>query len=240
MADNFTPLGRARNLAIEKCCGEWVAFLDCDDLWDREKLELSIDKLNKFQNKEQVSLIYSKAYKIDKDGNTISTSPESPSGEIYEKLIKEGDFIVFSSMIIRRDILLKCGKIDESLNYCEDYDLLLKICRGYQAVGVDKHLTSYRVHSGNITSKKIYENMIELNDFLIKYARENLLSFDIRANIYLNNSYRTLKTIIKLTMASDYHQAGAFASRYIGYLPLSLVGAIKVKIFDRWKKSSYI
>jgi len=60
--DKTTPLGNARNLAVQQACGEYIAFLDCDDIWLPEKLKLQINLLD---NKPEVMLVFSDNYIVD-------------------------------------------------------------------------------------------------------------------------------------------------------------------------------
>ena len=229
-APEFTPLGKARNLAIEKTNGKWIAFLDCDDLWDKEKLKLSFLELEKNKNKFNISLIYSRSIVIDENNIEIRRDSKSPSGKIYDKLLIEGDFIVFSSIIVRKDILNKNGNIAENLNYCEDYDLLLKISKDYEAIGIDKYLTYYRMHDNNITSTKIYDNNIEVVKLLEEYIKNNNLSFNIKYNILLNNSYRLGSLTIKLLLKRKFRNIFEIVRDYFLYLLLFPFSIIKFKI----------
>ena len=203
-APEFTPLGKARNLAIDKTQGEWIAFLDCDDIWDREKLQISFEELSSQKSIESITLIYSKTEIIDRDGKIIGKVDKSISGDIHDKLLIDGNFITFSSIIVQKDSLIQNGKIDESLNYCEDLDLLLKITKNNIALGVNKYLILYRIHSNNITSTKIYENDIEVVKFLNKYIDDNRLNLYIRYKVFINNSYRLISLFIKLLIRKEY------------------------------------
>ena len=169
-----TPLGEARNLAIEKAKGEWVCILDCDDIWHKNKLQAAFDKLDSYKNKEKVSLLYSKTIYIDEHGEEFGRFHEHHSGEIHDLLLQRGDFVFISSAIFRKDILDKVGKIDVSLHYAEDYDVILKVTKDYHALCVDKFHTFYRVHRNNLTSRKVYEYDVENFEFLNKYVRYNI------------------------------------------------------------------
>ena len=215
----FTPLGEARNLAIDKTDGEWIAFLDCDDLWNRDKLKISFIELEKYNNRNNVSLIYSQTEIIDSNNNITNKVNKSISGDIHNILLTEGDFIIFSSIIVKKNILIKRGKIDKTLKYCEDYDLLLKITKGYQAIGMNKYLTSYRVHSSNITSKKYYENNIEVIEFLNNYIEiNNIYEKTIKYNIFLNNSYRVAYLIYKLLSHKEFQKIVSLVIKYPLYI----------------------
>jgi glycosyltransferase involved in cell wall biosynthesis len=203
-APEFTSLGEARNLGIEKCSSEWIACLDSDDLWDKEKLERSFLALEKYEEKENVSLIYSLSNMIDEESNVFSKTEKAPSGDIHEQLLIEGNFIVFSSIIIRKDISAYYGNIDASLQFCTDYDLLLKITKKYKAVGVEACLTGYRIHGNNITSTKIYVNTVETLELLENYLLENNVSWKIKFNIWMNNAYRVSNAITKLFLNKEF------------------------------------
>jgi len=234
-ASKFTPLGEARNFAIGKCSGEWIAFLDCDDIWDKNKLEYSFLELVNSNDKENIALIYSKSNIIDKGNNIISLSGKVLSGNIHERLLIDGNFIIFSSIIVRKDILNQSGNIDEKLNYCEDYDLLLKVCKNYSAIGVAKYLTSYRMHSNNITSRKIYENDIEVIKLLKKYTENNNLPFVVKFNIWVNNSYRIGSLVIKLLIRKKFQNFGIVIQKYFYYFLLSPLAIVKINFFSRDK-----
>lgn len=230
-APSFTPLGKARNLAIDKCNGEWVGFLDCDDLWDKDKLKLSFIGLEHSDNIENISLIYSKSYIINKNNDIISKNEKSPSGYIHDDLLINGNFTIFSSIIVRKEILNKYSNIDETLNYCEDYDLLLKISKNYAVIGINKFLTSYRMHDVNITSSKIYENNIEVVKLLELYTKNNNFSFKLRYNIWINNSYRVGTLLIKLLWGKEFKNSIELISDYLYYLIVFPFSVLLVKLF---------
>lgn len=216
-----TPLGEARNLAIEKVSGAWVAILDCDDIWDKDKLQASFELLNSYKQKEEVALLYSKTVYIDENGKTFGFFEEHYSGDIHDLLLTQGDFVFISSAIFRTDILNKVGKIDESLHYAEDYDVLLKVTKNQQALCVDAYHTYYRVHNSSLTSTKVYEYDVENFEFLNKYIKEHNLPLNLRVAIFLNNSSRMTASVIKLLAKKDFTNLVKIVKGYWQYLLLS-------------------
>ena len=81
-AEEHTTLYKARNLAIEKSQGEFIAFLDTDDLWEKNKLELQM----KYFDNDQTGVVFSNSY-ILKKKKKIYTKQKLPSGEIFNQLI---------------------------------------------------------------------------------------------------------------------------------------------------------
>ena len=220
-APKFTPLGEARNLAIDKCSGDWVGFLDCDDLWHKDKLQISFSQLEQYKNNKNVSLLYSKTNIINSDNKIISNNNNVISGNIYNGLLKNDNFIIFSSIIVRKEILLDNEKINQSLNYCEDYDLLLKVTKNNEAIGVDEFLTFYRVHDGSITSTKMYDNYVEEIDFLIEYISKNRLDLLIKLSVKKNISYKLTAFILKLIIKMDSISLLRIIKKYYSYLLFS-------------------
>lgn len=216
-----TPLGEARNLAIEKAEGEWVCILDCDDIWHKDKLQASFDRLNKYENKKEVSLLYSKTIYINEKGEEFGRFHEHYSGKIHDLLLEKGDFVFISSAIFRKDILDKVGKIDVNLHYAEDYDVLLKVTKNHDALCVDEFHTFYRVHSNNLTSTRVYEYDVENFEFLNKYVKENNLNFNLKKAVFLENSKRMTASIFKLISKKDYSNLFKIIVGYPQYLILS-------------------
>lgn len=220
-APDHTPLGEARNLAIDKAEGTWVAILDCDDIWHEKKLESAFVLLESYIQKEQVALLYSKTRYIDENGDVFGLFEEHYSGAIHDLLIKRGDFVFISSAIFRTDVLREIGKIDTTLHFAEDYDVLLKITKAYLALCVNEYHTDYRVHRNNLTNSKVYAYEVENFEFLNKYSRDNDLSNELKIAIFLNNSSRMTAAIVRLLQAKDYKNILNIVKGYPQYLILS-------------------
>lgn len=220
-APTHTPLGEARNLAIDKASGTWVCILDCDDIWHEDKLKLSFHLLSSYEKKDEVSLIYSKTKYIDSKGDVFGLFKKHYSGQIHDLLIIKGDFVFISSAIFRTDILKKVGKIDVSLHYAEDYDILLKVTKDYYAFCTDEFHTYYRVHRNNLTNTKVYEYDVENFEFLNKYAKDNNLGFSLKKAVFLENSKRMTASIFKLLIKKDFSNLSKITKTYPQYLILS-------------------
>jgi len=114
-AQEFTPLGEARNLAVSKANGEWISFLDSDDIWDKDKLFESMQEYNVASEHNNISLIYTKTIMIDEKGNQIGKYTRFDSGSIHDTLLKDGNFIVQSSIMVKKDIFYKVNGINPAL-----------------------------------------------------------------------------------------------------------------------------
>jgi len=219
---SHTQLGEARNLAISKCRGQWIGFLDSDDMWHCEKLTFYLESLSKYSYVSNVSLIYSRTYIVDKLDHVISGNNYVSTGYIHNKLLKKGNFIVFSSVLIHEKALKMAGNISESLNFCEDYELLLKITNNHFSIGIDKYLTYYRVHSDSITTRKKYDNSVEYIDFLIEYTKNKSLKLNTIFYLKVNITYAVFILIIKQILEFKYINFIRILLKYFPYLILSI------------------
>lgn len=133
--------GAARNLAIAQATGNYVSFLDSDDLWMPTYLERMGAGLD---SQPHAGLAYTDAWSLDDDSRRInrhtamSTSkpPEDPLPD-HEQLVLRlvADNFILTSATVRRDVLVEVGSFDPSLAAAEDYELWLRIVRaGYGVV----------------------------------------------------------------------------------------------------------
>ena len=166
-SDKTVPLGHARNFALGKARGEYIAFLDCDDVWLPNKLEMEIEI---FDTKRDVMLVYSNCYIVDSDGNTIKTAFESQKparGRIFNELLSRYNFIALLTVVIKKEVLDEIGLFRDDYKIAADYDLFLKIAYLHPIDYVELPLAKYRVHEDNFSRnldvgiKEVFEIMNE-------------------------------------------------------------------------------
>lgn len=188
-AENHTNLGKARNLAVSKAKGTWLAFLDCDDVWTANKLEIQLREAESSGN--SVGFIYGPVeFKISSASKNKS-SMENYYGRlkmtthkeksIYEDLL-DGNFIIFSTLLIRQDLYLEIGGIDDTLSQNEDYDLVLKASKISNAICVEDICATYRIHDSNNSHKQTELSYLENQKIFHMLPKERLVVRAIKLN----------------------------------------------------------
>lgn len=144
---------RARNDGIRAATGEFIALCDHDDLWEPEKTALQLEKFRD----PKTGLVCSDADSFNDQGVLVaSMAGERPlrRGMVFSDLLHT-NFIVQSSVVIRREVLNAHGLFDEQIFPAEDLDLWLRITRHWQVDYVDKVLVHYRISSTMYSRDKI-------------------------------------------------------------------------------------
>ncbi len=160
--ENAGP-GAARNTGITSSSGEWVAFLDSDDWWEPEKLEVQLALADEHP---EYGLISSSYYK-DEKGKYEERTRHGPSGWVYREVFM-ANYIRTSTVMIRRDCFDRVGLFDTSLPLTQDYDLWLRMSHDYPVGYINRPLATYRHHPGGISRK-----VLESREYFLKILTKN-------------------------------------------------------------------
>ncbi len=152
-------LGAARAEAVARAEGEWIAFLDQDDVWDPGKLERFLAAAASCPD---AALIFSDARLMDEAGRPFGlwserfdgTDLDLGPGAARVELLRRGCFIDVSATMIRRDAALEAGSFDPRLSYVEDLDLWLRMASRHRLFRIPEPLSSRRIHAGQFTQRR--------------------------------------------------------------------------------------
>lgn len=139
-----------RNYGVSEAAGEWIAFLDSDDMWREDKLEKQIAVI---QDHEDAVLTYTASSFISSDGKPYNYVMEAEEKTNYKTLLKK-NLISCSSVMVKSDIMKNVKMPHDKMH--EDYYVWLTILRAYRyAYGVNEPLLIYRLSSNSKSSNRI-------------------------------------------------------------------------------------
>ena len=146
-------LGRARDIAMQHARGEWLAFLDQDDIWLPDKLQ---KQLALAAGDPSVGLIYGRTVMFsagsrDRDFDHRHEFELPPEGDIFLRLFIDSCFISMSSAVLRRSAVAAIGGIPDFIHVIPDYYLFVAIARHYRARAVQEVVCRYRRHAGSMS-----------------------------------------------------------------------------------------
>jgi len=139
----------ARNTGIKAAKNDWIAFLDADDIWESNKIELQIDFLKK---NPQFSACHTGVETFDNKGK-INRFTDKPFDLIIEDLLVSSH-VTPPSLLIKKSTLACVNFFDHTIKCSEDHDLSMRIVLAGHKIGfLDKALTRVRrMNHGNISS----------------------------------------------------------------------------------------
>jgi glycosyltransferase involved in cell wall biosynthesis len=154
-------VARARNAGIESATGEWIAFLDDDDLWAPGKLHAHLA----CSEERGLTLSYSAAVVIDRRMEaTRLTHP--PAGDVVGHLLWGGNVIGSPSVVVvQADLISQVGGFDQQLAPMEDWDLWIRAASAGRPGLIPEPLVAYREHGANaraVTEQARLRELFEL------------------------------------------------------------------------------
>lgn len=172
---NHLSLANARNLALTKATGEFLAFLDVDDCWMQNKLLYQLALMIKDKSSVSVS-----DYDVILNNFRINYHYKKNivSGYIYENLTKNYQ-IAFSTLMIRKNIIEK-NIFNKKYEIISDFEFIIRLSRKYFISYLNMRLCKYLLHSGSYSQKNHTMHINELN----KWKKDNL---SYTSNKYISN-----------------------------------------------------
>jgi len=201
LAPETTPLGEARNLALKKASGEYIAFLDCDDVYMADKLEQQVGLM---QSKGYV-MCYGSVAIIDENGKLIKKDiVKNKSGNVFSSLLIRYEINMQTVMLKKDFVVSNQLSFNTDMSYCPDHNLFMTIASKADVGVITAIVAKYRIVSNSLSKKTIdiapQEYRLTLdeisksnpvlrqqlsNDFDCAYNKAKY--YEIVADIYNNN-----------------------------------------------------
>ena len=205
----------ARNLAIEKSSGEYIAPIDADDIWYPQKLEKQVECMLK--GGPSVGLVYAWSVIIDENNSILKKliSYLEPEGDVYTALVY-ANFVGNASVpLIRRTCLERVGGYNCQLRSqkaqgCEDWDICLRIAEFYQLRVVPEYLIGYRETTSSMSCNcssmaksyflvmaDVEQRHPEIPSFIYQWSRSNFYVYLIHQSLRTGQHWSTLYWLYK-------------------------------------------
>lgn len=175
-------LAGARNTGIKQASGEFLVFLDSDDLILPHKLKLQSDFL---QNNPEFGLVYSYSdWFIDDDPNKRFRANFPVYNGYQLPQLFFGNYIHVNAVMVRRSVLLQFGNFNPSLRELEDWDLWLRLSlNNVHFHCIPEVLSLVRVRKGSMTN-----NQLKMNQTMVRVLKDQeaevISRFSLRSNMY--------------------------------------------------------
>ena len=211
-------LSGARNTGLLHAKGQYIAFIDADDLWSPTKLEKQVRKLD---NSPAVGLVYSWIALIDETGEMQGKLRKNrASGDVWIDLTIHNIVECGSVALVRRECFDRVGLFDETLPFScsEDWDMWLRIAAYYPFELIEEPLVYYRCHTNNLSSR--WQAMEESFQIVLKKAFD---SAPDALQVHKNKSYGFAKLRVAWkalqNSGGDGKTARQLERQAIGYYP---------------------
>jgi glycosyltransferase involved in cell wall biosynthesis len=250
-------VAKARNIGIAGAKGEFVAFLDADDLWHPTKIELQVAALSRSIGDYQPAAVYTFSRTIDTEdrvtgsGNRILLRGYSFARHLYAKPVGNG-----SSILVRREAAIAAGGFDPTwaargIGGCEDLDFELRIAAKYTITAIGLYLVGYRQYPGNMSSNSLamalgaistvarhIELCPELPDWAVRGARASISEYALARLLGARHRKLLLQELARL-FRTDFDRGLKFAALICTRKLGSLLSTVPIRRPDPVDRPSF-
>ncbi len=191
-------VSRARNNGAANSNGEYIAFLDADDIWLPEKVET---QMKKFFNDGNIGLVHCSMNYIDKNDKYCGKNYNGKEGNVADELLLFEEGVVVgagSTAIVPRRIFDELGGFDERLSTAADWDFCYRLATRYKFGFVSEPLVLYRIHNSNM-----HGNIAVMeHDMMLGFEK----AFTGETSVNERECYGNLHKIL----AASYYHSGSY------------------------------
>lgn len=201
---------KPRNIGISHATGEFVAFLDSDDIFLPAKLEEQL-KLFFRDRSGRLGFVGCNA-NVVRDGCVEDVYRLYDRGDVFERLLQNNFILSCTNILVRKEILLRAGGFDETLRYLDDWDMWIRVAAtGSIFDFVDLPLFSYCLHESNITKN--------FNSHQILLEKERII---LKQDSFFEDACKVYSFSIQLFFAGEYVKAKKYIKKAIVLSPFVL------------------
>jgi len=166
----------ARNFGIKLASGEYIAFLDSDDIWLEQKLEKQMDYIEK----TNADLVYCSMFIMEK--GIIDYKKKKPANPAisFLDLLLGGKSITTPTILAKKQCMQNIGLFDETFKLACDYEMWLRFSLVYKIAFINQAFAIYRRHSDNLS---INSNRLKFTQTGIRIFKKLLMNPNVNKNL---------------------------------------------------------
>lgn len=187
----FLNLYEARNHALKEASGKYVCFLDVDDLYEKEKIDLQVKFL---EENEEFKMVYSNYFTLDEQikKKFVKLKFNLPTGKITRKILRHYTVGIINTLL-KREIFEKDIFMNK-YNIIGDFDFFVRISRNIKIGCIQKPLATYRLHAKNYSKLKVKV----FHDELKSWIKENEEDFNNAGYTFFYQKIYLFKLKVKI------------------------------------------
>ena len=181
----------ARNKAIKRSKGEYLAFIDIDDFWYKSKLKKQVEKLKK----TKADLVFTEYINLNNKKRTRLRSRFTYGKDFIKEILMYMP-ISISTILVKKKCAKEIGYFNEKYEIIGDLDFYFRFCLKYRISSIDKPLAHYLIHGDNFSLKKMLIRVKEIRYWLNNLNNKHKIVYKeeikhiIETNNYLELSHR--------------------------------------------------
>ncbi len=209
----------ARNHGLTYAVGNYICFIDSDNLWLPNKLEV---QLKVFASNPDVDIVYGDIITIDETGKELHrNNMRRLSGYIAGDLMKD-NFVSMNTALARRECFETLGGMSGQVAVADDYDLWLRFSSQYKYLYVEEYFAKYRVMANQISSDKT--RRFQSTEAIVKKFINDYPSATSSKQKSIGLAHLNVRKAYYLIAVKQYKAAIATSVKAIMYRPVYFLG----------------
>ena len=182
------------NLGIQQATGSYIAILDSDDMFAKEKLA---DQMSFLKANPETGMVYGQGHAVDADGNFLFKVPGDGHQELSDpnRLLLDCYMALPGGSLVRRSVFEKAGLFEESFRAGQDHDMAIRIMEATKCAYLPKLAFYYRKHDDSISVKGLERRWLTGLEIL-RRANERYP--------YMRSTIRKRKAVLQFRLGQTY------------------------------------